>query len=67
MQSAGMIQSGFLRNVWQFRLLHRQGDDHGKPAWIAIALPNTQSSSVGADYMVHDGQPEAAMALTPSR
>ena len=56
----------FLRNVWCFRLLHREGDDHGKAARVAVALLETEPSSMGANHMVHDCQPQAAMALLSS-
>ena len=38
-------------------------DDHAKSSWVTIPLPEIDLSLVGADHMIHDGQPQAAMAL----
>ena len=40
-----------------------EGDDHRKATWITISLAESNPSSVGVDHMIHDGQPQAAMAL----
>ena len=40
-----------------------KADDHRKTTWISIPLAERDSSAMGADHMVHDGQTKAAMAL----
>ena len=58
-----MIRSCFLRNVGTIRLMTWEGDDHCKATWITVSLAESNLSSVGVDHMIHDGQPQAAMAL----